>query len=260
MSELLIILGITVGLVFWFRRQQQRELAKFMNDDMSAIQTLNKTLESSGRKPIDVPAMPLDSADEVTRQRYATPSLIRSPEPTVPVIYERRPAILDSPRRDLLITIERTLKPGYRVFAELRLSELVQAKPGAIDDLLSRQLSFCVCTADAMVLVAGIQLYLPPESHLGELDRLFTQLQLPLIKVSILDPARIERVRQALVALNLKSPAETIGRPSRVIEKLAPKCPLCQGQMHQRRVTRGAMAKAQVWVCKTYPSCKGMMQ
>ncbi len=54
MGELLIILGIIIALILWFRHQRQREHEKFMNDDMSAIQTLDSTPESSGRKPIDV--------------------------------------------------------------------------------------------------------------------------------------------------------------------------------------------------------------
>jgi hypothetical protein len=259
-GELLIILGVIVGLVFWFRRQQQRELAKFMNDDLSAIHTLNKTLEADGRKPIDVPAMPLKSAVEPTHQNYAAPSVSQTPEPTVPVINKRRSAVLDDTRRDLLVTIEQALQPGYRVFAELRLSELVQVNPGANDDLLSQHLSFCICTAETMELVAGIQLYFPAEGKLNEFHRLFEQLQCPLITVSRLDPAGVKSVRQALAALNFRLLGGPLTEAPRGIDKPVPDCPVCQGQMRQRRVTRGTLANAQVWVCKGYPTCKGLIR
>jgi hypothetical protein len=154
--ELLIILGVIVGLVLWFRHLRQRELAKFMDADMSAIQTLNKTLESSGREAIDVPDMPVGRAAEAGGHTSLVSIASKPPEPMPPAIFERRSAILDETRRKLLLAIEQTLGPAYRVLAELRLDELVLVKSGAINDLLSRQLSFSICSSESMALVAGV--------------------------------------------------------------------------------------------------------
>jgi len=257
---LLIILGVIVGLVLWFRHLRQRELAKFMDADMSAIQTLNKTLESSGREAIEVPDMPVGSAAETGRHASLVPIASELGEPVAPEIFERRPAILDDTRRDLLVAIEQTLGPGYRVLAELRLDELVMAKSGGTHDLLSRQLSFSICSSESMALVAGVQLYLPPEHRLNGLKALFEQLQCPLIVVSRLDPAGIESVKQALTTLKRSRLGMPRAQGDLGTEKRTPACPLCEGAMRQRRVTRGALADSQVWVCKDYPACKGLIR
>jgi len=257
---LLIILGVIVGLVLWFRHLRQRELAKFMDADMSAIQTLNKTLESSGRKAIDVPDMPVGRAPETGGDASSVPIASKPLEPLLPEIFERRSAILDDTRRDLLVAIEQTLGPAYRVLAELRLDELVLVKPGATNDLLSRQLSFSICNSESMALVAGVQLYLPPEHSLKALKALFEQLQCPLIVVSRLDPAGIESVKQALTTLKLSRLDMQQAQGNLSIAKRIPECPLCEGPMRQRRVTRGALADSQVWACKDYPLCKGLIR
>jgi hypothetical protein len=257
---LLIILGVIVGLVLWFRHLRQRELAKFMDADMSAIQTLNKTLEASGREAIDVPDMPVGRAAETGGHASLVPIVSKPGEPVPPGRFERRSAILDDTRRDLLVAIEQTLGPAYRVLAELRLDELVLVKPGAINDLLSRRLSFSICSSESMALVAGVQLYLPPEHSLGELKALFEQLQCPLIVVSRLDPAGIESVKQALTTLKLSWLDMPRAQGELGTEKRTPACPLCEGPMRQRRVTRGALADSQVWVCKDYPACKGLIR
>jgi hypothetical protein len=257
---LLIILGVIVGLVLWFRHLRQRELAKFMDADMSAIQMLNKTLESSGREAIDLPDMPVGRAAETGGHPSLMPIASKPSESMPPRIFERRSAILDDTRRDLLVAIEQTLGPAYRVLAELRLEELVLVKPGAINDLLSRQLSFSICSSESMALVAGVQLYLPPEDGLSELKALFVQLQCPLIVVSRLDPEGIESVKQALTALTLSPLGMPRAQANLGTEKRAPACPLCEGPMRQRRVARGALANSQVSVCKDYPACKGLIR
>ncbi|MFT4720452.1 MAG: hypothetical protein ACI9SB_001624 [Candidatus Azotimanducaceae bacterium] len=258
--ELLIILGVIVGLVLWFRHLRQRELAKFMDADMSAIQTLNKTLESSGREAIDVPDMPVGRAAEAGGHTSLVSIASKPPEPMPPAIFERRSAILDETRRKLLLAIEQTLGPAYRVLAELRLDELVLVKSGAINDLLSRQLSFSICSSESMALVAGVQLYLPPEHSLNALKAVFEQLQCPLIVVSRLDPAGIESVKQALITLKLSRHDMPRAQGDLGSEKRAPECPLCEGPMRQRRVIRVALADSRVWACKDYPTCKGLIR
>jgi hypothetical protein len=257
---LLIILGVIVGLVMWFRHLRQRELAKFMDADMSAIQTLNKTLESSGRESIDLPDMPVGRAAETGGHASLVPIASRPPEPMPPEIFVCRSAILDDTRRDLLVAIEQTLGPAYRVLAELRLDELVLVQPGTINELLSRQLSFSICSRESMALVAGVQLYLPPEHSLKALKVLFEQLQCPLIVVSRLDPAGIESLKQALTTLKLSWLDMPRAQGDLGTKKRTPECPLCEGPMRQRRVTRGALADSQVWVCKDYPACKGLIR
>jgi hypothetical protein len=254
MGELLIILGIMIALILWFRHQRQREHEKFMNDDMSAIQTLDATPEFSGRKPIDVPT---DNIVGSAIQKTPAAFVKSRREPVVFGNHVRRPAVLDNIRRDLLTAIENALVPGYRVFVELRLSELVHVESGVNEGLLSWRLSFCICTADTMALVAGIQLYVPPKGELNELHRVFEDIQCPLITVSRLDPAATESVRHALADLNLGTSVTSLVNVSDVTTIAAPSCPLCQSMMRQRRVSR---ANQIVWACLDYPACKGLIR
>lgn len=171
-----------------------------------------------------------------------TPAASRSPSSN----YHRQPQWFTPTQLKMHRQLQQALGSDYVLLAKIALGDLVTA-PAILESRLQRQVDFVICNPTDLsplcLVVDGARLNGLDAYQLEEICR---SVHLPLIKLTAADlPTSVALREQLLAAMGV------------AVVKDRKSCPQCGAAMRQRQVNSGAQAGRKVWVCSTYPACKG---
>lgn len=240
MTGFLVFTGIIAIIVILFRYWRKREVQAFLETDMSALEQMNLAGDERISQS-EIASFPsVDSAEKVDAQK-------ESPVST----FHLREEIFDDVHRGCLKALDEVIDERQRLFVHVPLNDLIHSdeKPER-DRLKGVTLSFLLCDRDTLRVICGIQLKGQGVSELDKhefVEDVFRQASKPLITL----PMR-----------TTWSPLELQEALADVLEHTASSrhCPRCGEEMIMRQAVKGKNAGKNFWVCKEFPSCRGIMR
>ncbi|MEX0870252.1 MAG: DUF2726 domain-containing protein [Aquisalimonadaceae bacterium] len=197
------------------------------------------------------------------------------------------------PRESLLTPVERAFLDvldqaagGYRVFAKVRIGDLVTPRQGlaravrrrVLNRVAAAHVDYVICETDRLMPVAVVELDggsadgadSPAREEL--LDAVFGAVGLPLLRFPAQYGYLVEDVRKRLAVVlfpdqqddedaareahaPVASPVHVKSPP----QPATPSCPKCNGTMIRRQVRKGARAGTWFWTCRRFPACRGVV-
>lgn len=239
MTGFLVFVIIVVAIVVLFRYWRKREMEAFMGADVADFEELSelaghtKLMESQApdRNVVSIPG------EQVGQQ----------PAPE----FELRGAVFDEVHRHCLQTLEQVAGHRYRVLAHVPLQDVVRAERGERQNRLKGEsISFLLCEKTSMEMVCGVLLKGSGQSEVMRaefLDEVFRQIGRPLIVLPMATEYSTLELEESLSGVLDDAP-------------LSRNCPKCGKEMLMRKAVKGRNAGKSFWVCKEFPSCKGIMR
>ncbi|MCC2637823.1 MAG: protein of unknown function, and zinc finger-containing [Moraxellaceae bacterium] len=203
--------------------------------------------------------------------------------------YQRKEVLLTPAERSFLGVLEQAVGEQYRIYAQVRLADLMVVKAGldkssratAQNRINGKHADFVLCERDTIRVVAAIEL--DDLSHQRDdrqkrddfLNEACRAANLPLVRFSAKAAYSVRQVREdvACAVGGLEGPesssergeyrAPVVGLTELLNESMPasgvvePVCPRCGGETVIRSVKAGPHAGKRLWGCKQYPSCKG---
>ncbi len=236
MNGFIIFVCVIAGIYWLARYVRQREVEAFLDADLSALQDLKADV-MKGKMPDTVLALP-DNVVSIANHSVAPAVAEHS--------FTLREVFLDELHRDFLQNLEKVLAGRYRIFVQVPLSDFVR---GAGDAMLAgRQVSFLCCHPATFAVVFGVALKGagPTEaSRHSFLEDVFRGINRPLVSFPLVPNVSITEIEQEI---GVAVPVSPIARP----------CPRCGKGMSMRKAARGPNAGKSFWVCREFPSCRGI--
>lgn len=201
-----------------------------------------------------------------------------------PLPYLKKDSLLTPAERSFLGVLEQALGGRYRVYAQVRLGDLLAVKTGtnrsaraiALNRINRKHADFVLCEKESLEIVCAIEL--DDASHQQArrkardsfLEEACRAAGLPLARFVAKAAYSIQDVREAIEQVAVIKP-EPAPKPrdtesTRPIAQLpptadsqekVPACPKCGGLTLLRTVKSGAHAGKRLWGCSRFPSCKG---
>ena len=233
MEWLLIGAVVVAGIVVLFRHLRRREIEAFLDADMSHFRDFAEVRPESALTP-----------DQETRANVVQLQSAAA----APRAYAARQVVLDEPHRLFQVALEECLGDRLRLLPRVPLADVIHADDaGAQYRLRSRTLSFVVCTSDFR-LVCGIHLAGASASEKQDeafLNDVFHQAGKTLLSFPLMAPPATSELIEALTPVLRGSP-------------LTRHCPRCGKELSMRKAVKGRNAGKSFWVCKKFPSCRGI--
>jgi hypothetical protein len=230
----LIWVGMFILVVgYFFYRADKKVKEKFQDKFNPQDWGVSPPPQASPPSAMTVPVKPTASV---------SPVMSRSSSPG----YHRQPQWFTAAQLKMHRQLQQALAGDYVLLAKIALSDLVTA-PAILESRLQRQVDFVVCKPQDLAPLCLVV----DESRLNALDAhqledICRSVQLPLVKLAAADlPTGSELRGQLLAAMGVAAVEEHKS------------CPLCGAAMRQRQINSGAQAGRRLWVCSTYPACKG---
>jgi very-short-patch-repair endonuclease len=196
--------------------------------------------------------------------------------------YVKQATLLTDAERSFLGVLEQAVGERYRVYAQVRLADLISVKPGtekskrtsAQNRINQKHADFVLCEPATLAIVCAVEL--DDSSHQREkrkvrdafVEQACAAAGLPLARFPAKGAYAIQEVRSAILTLlGLSNEGVQVSGPSpeksvqlqTVITQVAPPCPKCASETVLRTVKSGARAGSKLWGCKSYPACKGFI-
>lgn len=234
MQEFLIGAVVVASIVMLFRYLRQREIEAFLDADMSHFR------DFSGARP--------ESALSPEQESQANVVQLKAAAEAAPKVYTSRQMVLDEPHRLFQQALEACVGDGVRVMPRVPLTEVIHAEDTAAEHRLrAKTLSFAICAHD-FTLLCGVHLAGASGSEKQTamfFEDVFSQAGKPLLTFPLMAPPSATELAEALTPVRGRSP-------------LTRHCPRCGKEMSMRKAVKGRNAGRSFWVCKEFPSCRGI--
>jgi hypothetical protein len=248
MKVLFFLFCILLPLVWLMKVLRRREHDRFLeaNADDLALLEQYKTgvgIEPSADKPLENQEIHQKAKPNLAHKTRQKPTFEKAEGFTLKQI------VLSEAHRKLLRIFDQLLGDRYRVFVHLPLEEFLEQQGEELGD---GRISFLICDADYFNVVAGVEIENRDAANLAFLDKVFLQIDVPLVRLSKVQASHFDYVREKLDPfLNEKQ-----------------KCPLCHSPIQKRKVSQAGKFQPQIqkkqvvyrWVCVDYPACKGNLR
>jgi very-short-patch-repair endonuclease len=194
--------------------------------------------------------------------------------------YVKQATLLTDAERSFLGVLEQAIGERYRVYAQVRLADLISVKPGtekskrtsAQNRINQKHADFVLCEPTTLAIVCAVEL--DDSSHQREkrkvrdafVEQACAAAGLPLARFPAKGAYAIQDVRSAiltLLGLSHEEAQDSGLAPEKTAPlqqettPVAPPCPKCDSETVLRTVKTGARAGSKLWGCKSYPACKG---
>lgn len=206
--------------------------------------------------------------------------------------YKRNEVLVSPAERSFLGVLEMAVADQYRVFAKVRVADVISVKGGvsqgqrqsAFNRISAKHFDFLLCSREDVSIVAAIEL--DDKSHQQRkrqqrddfLEAVCAHSELPLIRVpaqAAYSPAELRSKILAVLApaeLAVEESAITSSASEEAIEDnlskddpassnesqgSAPRCPKCASPMVRRQARSGANVGQSFWGCSHFPRCRG---
>ena len=182
--------------------------------------------------------------------------------------------------RAFLGVLELALPEGYRVFAKVRLADLVKVRGGlkpsarqaAFNRISRKHVDFVLCRADGLSIVGAVELDDGSHARSDRLDRdLFLDKALeaagiPLMRFRAGHSYTVEALKQEIGKALGTDTAAAVPEPSRepadlLEETRRPdfgRCEKCGSPMVKRTVKKGPHAGKPILACSVFPKCRNI--
>jgi very-short-patch-repair endonuclease len=198
--------------------------------------------------------------------------------------YIKKETLLSPAERSFLGVLEQAVGCNYRIFAQVRLADLLAVRTGTDKSIRTRaqnrinakHADFVLCNKETLEIICAVEL--DDASHQKEsrkvrdifLEEACRAADLPLARFPAKVSYAIQEVKGSIFAL-LGAPQKPVSLPVQAEEPkpmpgatknvisptAAPSCPKCGGGTDLRTVRSGAHAGNKLWGCKKYPACRG---
>lgn len=236
MNGFIIFVCVLAGIYWLARYLRQREVEAFLDADLSVLQDMK-----TDALKVDLPAVATAVPDNVVSLANRTMAAA-GPEDS----FTLREALLDELHREFLQKLETVLAGRYRVFVQVPLTDFVRSPGDA--RLLGRHVSFLCCHPATFAVAFGIALKGagPTEaSRHSFLETVFRGINRPLLSFPLVPNVSLREIEQGIGTALPDSP-------------IARACPRCGKSMAMRKAARGPNAGKSFWVCREFPSCRGI--
>ncbi|MFP4350261.1 MAG: DUF2726 domain-containing protein [Desulfococcaceae bacterium] len=194
--------------------------------------------------------------------------------------YEACPSLVTPAERSFLGILDKVVQEQYRVFAKVRLSDILKVKKGlsnsarqtALNKITSKHIDFLICNASDLRIICAIELDDKSHSRSDRIkrddfvDRIFSSAGVPLIRYPAKPTYLLGEIDEKLAKVLQITEGSLSPIPSREIAKAETSedkkvlCPQCGGEMEKRKAKRGKFAGQYFWGCSNYPVCKGVVK
>jgi very-short-patch-repair endonuclease len=198
--------------------------------------------------------------------------------------YHKKEMLLSPAERSFLGVLEQALGSNYRIFAQVRLADLIAVRSGTAKSIRAKSQNrinmkhtdFVLCNKETLEIICAVEL--DDASHQKEsrkvrdvfLEEACRAADLPLARFPAKNSYAIQEVKDSIFALlgasqksvpqteQIEEPKQTSNVVKNVtVTSAAPSCPKCGEGMDLRKVRGGAHAGKKLWGCKNYPACRG---
>lgn len=204
--------------------------------------------------------------------------------------YQSKEVLCSSAERSFLDVLDKIVGNRYRVFAKVRLADIVDIKRGlstsarkkAFNRIVRKHIAFIVCNANDLSIIGAIELIDKTHRGKGRQERdqfLYKTLEaagIPVIRIKAQSAYSINEITGIIDSgfnIRVGDPSEnnqiwmhTIGVDDEkrieedtrdlYAETLSPVCPKCNGELVKRIATKGQYAGQKFWGCSNFPRCK----
>lgn len=204
--------------------------------------------------------------------------------------YQSKEVLCSPAERSFLGALDQILGKKYRIFAKVRLADIIDVKKGlsasvrqsAFNRIAGKHVDFIVCHANDLSIVGAIEL--DDKTHRGRgrqerdqfLDKALEIAGVPLLRIKARSTYSIKEVSSDLnSAFNINvggKPEEIPGLAEGMqelsekeiadaiddfnAETIVPVCQKCGGELIERVATKGEYAGQKFWGCSNFPKCK----
>jgi len=206
--------------------------------------------------------------------------------------YSSKEFLMSPAERSFLGVLDQILpNDDYRVFAQVRLADIVQVDKGlpraawqrAFNTISRKHVDFVVCRSDDMALIGAIEL--DDASHQKSkrkdrdlmVDKIFEAAGIPLARIqatATYSPNEIRSLLSNMLSLklsdgisesegpaidqvvNTQNGSEGIIDPIDLIQVEEPTCPKCGSLLLSRVANKGKYQGQKFWGCSQFPKCK----
>ena len=241
---------------------RRKEYDKFLEADVDdlALLELYKTgvgIEPHSDKPLDDQVILQRAGEYLAQNNLAQKNVDKTRHPSIlgkANSFRLKQIVLSETHRKLLLIFDDLLGDRYTVFSHLPLDEFLEQQG---DELKGSRISFIICDAAYLNVVAGVEIQSRDAINSAFLDQVFLQINVPLVRLSKVQASSLDHVKEKLSFL-LK---ENLLREDA-------KCSRCHSPMQKRKVSRGSESQLQIqqkqvvyrWICTGYPVCKGNLK
>jgi len=204
--------------------------------------------------------------------------------------YQSKDVLCSPAERSFIGALEKILGENYRVFAKVRLADIVDVQKGlsasvrqsAFNRISGKHIDFIVCNANDLSIIGAIEL--DDKTHRAKgrqerdqfLDKTLEAAAVPLLRIKAQSAYSIKEISSSLdSAFNINGKVQpednqvsadvmdiSDEKPDDKVtdnsdtETIAPVCPKCGGELIKRVATKGQYAGQEFWGCSNFPKCK----
>ncbi len=204
--------------------------------------------------------------------------------------YQSKEVLCSPAERSFMGALEKVVGNGFRVFAKVRLADIVEVNKGlsssarqsAFNRISRKHLDFVICDSGSLSIVGAVEL--DDKSHRKTvrqerdqfLDRALEAAGVPILRIKAQGAYSIKEVSSDINStfnINVGGKLEEIIEPPEPMqessekqidavidgsenEAIAPVCPKCGGELIERVATKGQYADQKFWGCSNFPKCK----
>jgi hypothetical protein len=203
--------------------------------------------------------LPLSPSEQPIPSASARPATVTEPIPSQLSVgsepkslfkvtsYSRQPLWFGADQARIFRLLQEAMGGDYVVLAKIQLADLVTA-PAILEGRLQRRVDFVVCSPEDMEPLCLVALE-SASADMRQLEEICRAVHLPLATLAANRASAAGLRQQLLSAMGVDAPVAGKHKA----------CPLCGADMRQRQVTSGAQAGRTLWVCTSYPRCKGWL-
>ncbi len=204
--------------------------------------------------------------------------------------YQSKEMLCSPAERSFMGVLEKVVGNGYRIFAKVRLADIVEVNKGlsssarqsAFNRISRNHLDFVICNSRDLSIVGTVELDDKSHRKTGRqerdqfLDKALEAAGVPMFRVKAQSTYSIKEVSSDLYSafnINIGGHLEEIPDPSEDVQEssekqiaeaidnsnsktIAPVCPKCEGELIERIATKGQYAGQKFWGCSNFPKCK----
>lgn len=237
MEGFLIVAVVVAGVVMLFRYLRRREIDAFLDADVSQFSELAELRAMLPSSAEPAPALNVVRPGDTGNAGSPTPAAAANEGVTA------REALFDDPHRECLRLLDLAVAGRARIFVKLPLADVARG-PGL--GTRDQRLSFVLATTD-LTLICGVHLGGQSSSEKQQelfLRDVFGRMGKPLVVFGLIALPSLAELEEALAP----------------ILDLPRHCPKCGEEMRMKKAVKGPNSGRSFWVCRTFPSCRGILR
>ncbi|HAK50829.1 MAG TPA: hypothetical protein DCM54_02850 [Gammaproteobacteria bacterium] len=164
------------------------------------------------------------------------------------VTYELKANLFDEVLQNFLINLTKVVGDRFLIFSKVPLQDFVHIQGASNMLLTGKTISLLLCEKSSMKIVCGIDLRESGMNAVKQSEMLqdvFQKIQRPLFQFPFVNDISVAEISEEIKPILSSSP-------------LSRNCPKCGREMVMRKAVKGRNAGKSFWVCREFPSCKGI--